>query len=230
MKLALLFLAWSAGCFAQVPTQVPKVLVTTIQPSLKPQHALQLDGTTIVYTTRFGAEIETKRITPPPERWDAFRKALDRDKVWRWKASYQTSMKDSTRWLVKIEYADRSLTSAGLGAFPARSSDKALPRYAFTRYRIALQELLGEPFERRVRSIELFNVKELRLVGTNPTEKWASFRDPGGKVHQVSVKEFAGADAMLQKVDTASVEISVLSRNKEGEWVEQPRTLKVVSK
>ena len=225
MKLALLLLAWSVGCFAQ-----PKVLVTTIQPSLKPQHSLQLDGTTIVYTTRFGAEIETKRITPPPERWEAFRKALDRDKVWRWKASYQTSMKDSTRWLVKIEYADRSLVSNGLGAFPTRSSDKALPRYPFTRYRLALQNLLGEPFERRIHSIELYNVRELRLISTNPAEQSASFRDPAGKLHRVAVNEFAGADAMLQKVEAASVEISVLSRDAAGEYVEQPRTLKVVPK
>ena len=223
MKLAWLLLAWSVSCFAQVP----KVLVTTIQPSLKPQHSLQLDGTTIVYTTRFGAEIETKRITPPPERWAAFRKALDKDKVWRWKASYQTNMKDSTRWAVKIEYPDRSLASAGLGAFPARSTDKALPRYPFTRYRLALQDLLGEPFERRIRSIELFNLRELRLVSTNTAEQWASFRDPAGKMHQVAVKEFAGADAMLQKVAKGSVEILALSRNAAGEWVEQPRTLKV---
>jgi hypothetical protein len=226
MKLAVLLLAWSVGCFAQVP----KVLVTTIQPSLKPQHALQLDGATIVYTTRFGAEIETKRITPPPERWAAFRKALDKDKVWRWKESYQTNMKDSTRWLVKIEYADRSLASSGLGAFPARSSDKALPRYSFTRYRLALQNLLGEPFERRIHSIELYNVRELRLVATNAAQQWASFRDPSGKLHRVAVKEFAGADAMLQRVADASVEISVLSRNPTGEWMEEPRTLKVVPK
>lgn len=226
MRLALLALAWSVGCFAQVP----KVLVTEIQPGFRPAHSIQLEGDTVVYTTRFGAEIQTKRITPPAERWVVFRKTLDKDKVWRWKDSYKISAKDSTRWLVKIEYADRSLASNGLGAFPARSGDKALPRYPFTRYRLALQELLGEPFERRVRSIELFNVRELRLVSTNPAEKWASFRDPGGKLHQVSVQEFAGADAMLQKVDTASVEISVLSRNKEGEWVEQPRTLKVVPK
>ena len=226
MKLALLLLAWSAGCLAQAP----KVLVTEIQPGFKPAHAIQLEGDTLIYTTRFGAEIQTKRITPPPERWAAFRKALDHDKVWRWKAKYEKSMKDSTRWLVKIEYADRSLASAGLGAFPARSSDHLLPRYSFTRYRLALQELLGEPFERRIRSIELFNVRELHLVGTNPGEKWASFRDPTGKVHQVTVKEFAGADAMLQKVAAASVEVSVLSRNKEGEWVEQPRTLKVAPK
>lgn len=226
MKLALLLLAWSAGCLAQAP----KVLVTEIQLGFKPAHAIQLEGDTLIYTTRFGAEIQTKRITPPPERWAAFRKALDRDKVWRWKGKYEKSMKDSTRWLVKIEYADRSLASAGLGAFPARSSDRALPRYSFTRYRLALQELLGEPFERRIRSIELFNVRELHLVGTNPEEKWASFRDPAGKVHQISVKEFAGADAMLQKVAAASVEVSALSRNAAGEWVEQPRTLKVVPK
>jgi len=226
MKLALLLLAWSAGCLAQIP----KVLVTEIQPGFKPAHSIQLEGDTLVYTTRFGAEIQTRKIKPPPERWASFRKAIDRDKVWRWKASYQSGVKDSTRWLVKIEYADHSLTSAGLGAFPARSSDKALPRYSFTRYRLALQNLLGEPFERRIHSIELYNVRELRLVGTNPAEQSASFRDPAGKLHSVAVKEFAAADAMLQKVGATSVEISVLSRNHAGEWVEEPRTLKVVPK
>lgn len=226
MKLALLLLAWSAGCLAQVP----KVLVTEVQPGFKPAHSIQLEGDTLVYTTRFGAEIQTKRITPPPERWTTFRKALDRDKVWRWKGNYQTSAKDSTRWLVKIEYADHSLASAGLGAFPARSTDKALPRYSFTRYRLALQDLLGEPFERRIRSIELFSVRELRLVATNTTEQWASFRDPGGKQHRVAVKEYAGADAMLQKIEAASVEVVLVRRNQAGEWVEEPRTLKVVAK
>lgn len=223
MKLALVLLAWSVGCFAQVP----KVLVTEIQPGFKPAHSVQVDGDSLIYTTRFGAEIQTKRITPPPERWAAFRHALDKDKVWRWKGSYEKTVKDSTRWLVKIEYADRSVAAAGLGAFPSRSTDRALPRYSFTRYRLALQALLGEPFERRIRSIELFGVRELRLMATNQTEQWASFRDPRGKVHQVAVKEFAGADAMLQKVAAGSVEVSVLGRNRAGEWVEHPRIIKV---
>jgi hypothetical protein len=219
MRLALLLLAWSAGCLAQVP----KVLVTEIQPGFKPAHSIQVDGDTLVYTTRFGAEIQTRRITPPPERWTAFRRTLDRQNVWRWKGNYERKAPDSTRWLVKIEYDDRSLAAAGLGAFPSRGTDRALPKYAFTRYRYALQELLGEPFERRIKSIELYDVKELRLVGTNTTEQWASFRDPRGTVHQVAVDEPAGGNATLQKIDRSSVEVSVLGSDK-------PHTIKVVAK
>jgi hypothetical protein len=219
MKLALVALAWSVGCFAQVP----KVLVTEIQPGFKPAHSIQLEGDTLVYTTRFGAEIQTKRITPPPERWTAFRRTLDRQNVWRWKGNYERKTPDSTRWLVKIDYGDRSVAAAGLGAFPTHGADHALPRYPFTRYRMALQELLGEPFERRIRSIELYSVRELSVVGTNTAEQWASFRDPAGKLHQVAVNEPAGGNATLTKVERASVEVSVLGR-------EEPQILKVVPK
>jgi len=66
-------------------------------------------------------------------------------------------------------------------------------------------------------------VKELRLVGTNTTEQWASFRDPRGTVHQVAVDEPAGGNATLQKVDRSSVEVSVLGSDK-------PHTIKVVAK
>ena len=115
------------------------------------------------------------------------------------------------------------MAAAGLGAFPGRATDRALPKYPFTRYRFALPELLGEPFERRVKSIELYDIRELHLVGTNTAEQWASFRDPRGKLHQVAVDEPAGGNAVLTKVDRSSVLVSVLG-------TEKPQTIKVVPK
>ena len=66
-------------------------------------------------------------------------------------------------------------------------------------------------------------MKELRLVGTNTTEQWASFRDPRGTVHQVAVDEPAGGNAILTQVDRSSVVVSVLG-------TEKLQTIKVVPK
>ncbi len=230
MRLPWLLLAWSVSCFAQAPTQVPKVFVTTIQPSLKPQHALQFDGTAIVYTIRFGAQVETQKITPTPAQWVAFRHALDEVKVWRWRASYtQSRVPDPTTWSLKIEYPDRSVASTGTAAFPDRSTDRALPKYAFNRYQLALQELIGRPFGRGVKSIEVFDVKELHLVATHvskdESEQWADFRDPKGKVHRVALQDPVGARGTLQKVHPSSVTVTVLAHNAKGEWQPQEKTI-----
>lgn len=230
MRLAWLALAWSVSCFAQVPTQVPKVFVTTIQPSLKPQHALQLDGTTIVYTIRVGAQTETHRITPTSEQWTAFRRALDEQKVWRWRSNYtQSRVPDATTWSLKLEYPDRSVVSAGTAAFPDRSSDPTLPRYAFNHYQLALQELIGRPFGRGVKSIEVFNVNELRLVATHTAKEeagqWADFRDPKGKVHRAALHDPVGARGKLEKVHSSSVTVSILARDAKGEWKPQEKTI-----
>jgi hypothetical protein len=215
MKLAWLLLAWSVSTLAQ-DNVVPKVLVTEIQPGFKPAHALQLDGDTLVYTIQFGAETQRKEIKPTRSQWSAFRRALDRDKVWRWQGSYKQNATDSMRWQVKIEYPDRSVAASGYGAFPDRDSDHALPKYPFTRYRLALEALLGQPFERPVKAMEVFDIGELKLVGThvsaNEAERWADFRDPAGKLHRAAIREPVGALGVLQKVNRSSVEVSVLER------------------
>ena len=101
MRLALLLLAWSVSSFAQ---EIPKVFVATIQPGLKPAQALQLDGTTLVYTIRVGPNVETQKITPTPAQWSAFRRALDAQKVWRWHGNYRKSnATDTTTWSLKVE-------------------------------------------------------------------------------------------------------------------------------
>jgi hypothetical protein len=230
-KLAWLILAWSASSFAQSDVGVPKLFVAAVQPSLKPAHALQLDGTTLIYTVRAGAEVETQKITPTSQQWAAFRRALDGQKVWRWKSKYgDRNTYDAATWSLKIEYADKSLTSAGVAGVPDRSSDRALPKYAFNRYQLALQELIGRPFGRGVKPIEVFDVSELTLVATHAPDKeaehWADFRDPSGKVHRVAPRDPAGGNARLRKVSPSSVEVAVFARTKTGEWSESLRTLK----
>ena len=230
MKLGLLLLAWSIGCAAQVP----KVLVATIQPSLKPAHALQLDGETLVYSIRVGPNVETHRITPTPSQWTEFRRALDTQKVWRWQRNYtKANVPDATSWTLKVEYADRSVLAAGAGAFPDRSTDRSLPRYAFNRYQLALQELIGRPFGRGVKPIEAFDVSELRLVATHPSEKedeqWADFRDPKGKVHRAMLNEPVGGRGVLKKIAPSSVSVTVLVRDAKREWMEQERLMQVSS-
>ena len=217
MRLACLLLAWSVGCFAQ---EIPKVFVTTIQPSLKPAHALQLDGTTLVYTTRVGPNVETQKITPTPAQWSAFRRALDAQKVWRWQSKYSAgnATTDTTTWSLKVEYADRFVAAAGAAAFPDRSNDRSLPKYAFNRYQLALQELIGQPFGRGVKPIEVFDVSELRLLATHPAEneaeQWADFRDPKGKVHRAMLHGAVGGSGVLEKVGTSSVTVSIAGKER----------------
>jgi len=229
---AALLLAWSFACGALAQGEVlPKVLVAEIQPGFQPAHALQLDGDTLVYTIRFGADIQTRRITPSTMQWTAFRRALDQQNVWRWRGSYKADVSDSTSWSLKIEYADRSLAAAGYGAGPDRAQDAALPKYAFTRYQLALQDLLGQPFVRRVSPIEVFDVEELRLVATHSPakkeEQWASFRDPAGKVHRARVGEAVGGLGKLEKVGRSSVLLAVQVRDADGSWVQQERSVRL---
>lgn len=230
MRLALLLLAWSVSSFAQ---EIPKVFVTTIQPGLKPAHSLQLDGATLVYSIRVGPNVETQKITPTPAQWSAFRHALDAEKVWRWRRNYSaTNARDNTTtWSLKAEYADRSVVAAGAGAFPDRSTDRSLPKYAFNRYQLALQELIGRPFGRGVKPIEVFDVSELRLVATHPSEneaeQWADFRDPKGKVHRVLLHEPVGGRGTLHKVSRSSVALSVPVKGAQGEWQQREKVMRV---
>jgi len=139
--------------------------------------------------------------------------------VWRWRESYkQADANDATTWSLKVEYPDRTLTSSGAAAFPDRRTDKGLPKYAFNRYQLALQELIGRPFGRGVKQIEVFDVAELRLVATNPAkddaEQWADFRDPKGKVHRVGLQEPVGGRGTLARVDRSSVSVSMRGMEK----------------
>jgi hypothetical protein len=173
--------------------------------------------------------VETQRITPTPQQWAHFRRSLDKVKAWRWRPKYVGNYPDSSTWSLKIEYADRSLATTGAAAFPDRSTDKSLPKYAFNRYQLALQELIGRPFGRGVKPIEVYDVSDLRLIATNPAkeeaEQWADFRDPKGKVHRVALHEPVGGRGTLDKVERSTVALLVLARSKDGEWTQLQRSI-----
>jgi len=222
----------AGAAMAQSDVVLPKVFVTRLDSGLQPAHSLQLDGATLVHTIHFGADAQTRRITPSTAQWAAFRRALDEQQVWRWHASYRaTGAADATSWAIKIEYPDRSMASAGVGAVPDPSQDAALPKHAFTRYHLALQDLIGQPFVRPVSPTEAFDVEDLTLVSTHSSrkepEQWADFRDPHGKVHRVRVGERVGARGKLERVGRSSVSLAVQVK-KDGEWAEQQRVVKLV--
>ena len=63
-----------------------------------------------------GPNVDAQKITPTPAQWSAFRRALDAQKVWRWHGNYtKANATDTMTWSLKVEYADRSVVTAGAG-------------------------------------------------------------------------------------------------------------------
>jgi hypothetical protein len=64
-------------------------------------------------------ETKTEQIRPTPERWAAFRAALDELNVWSWHAKYgDPEVCDGTGWSAKIVYSDKAVSSHGSNCFP----------------------------------------------------------------------------------------------------------------
>src|SRR3712207_1642804 len=63
---------------------------------------------------------ESITITPSPEQWRAFRRALDEIGVWTWRQDYQPSegILDGTSWSLYIQYPDHSVFSSGANCYP----------------------------------------------------------------------------------------------------------------
>ena len=74
-------------------------------------------------------------VTPSPEQWATFRKALDRAGFWDWDEGYSPtdSIMDGTSWAVEIQWGDRSHESHGSNAYPSK----------WDSFRRALRKLLG---------------------------------------------------------------------------------------
>lgn len=224
----LLFVA--PATLAGEPPYLPKTFTANIRPGWTPSCSLELQGNSVLYSKDAGPDKTTIKVTPTREQWRAFRRALDEQNVWRWRAKYFRSVSDSTAWSIHIEYPDRSLTAEGYAAFPARSDDPSLPKYAFARYRLAIQKLIGDrPFPQLVKPVQLFDLDELKLVAThrarNERDQWADFRDPDGKVHRIRRGEAVGNGGTLEKVTGASVSIKEVVLDTDGNWIMRERVL-----
>jgi hypothetical protein len=66
-----------------------------------------------------GSQTQREEIQPSAERWQTFRKELNRLNVWSWQAKYSNpAVCDGTGWSAEIVYSDRSLVSSGDNCFP----------------------------------------------------------------------------------------------------------------
>jgi hypothetical protein len=87
-------------------------------------------------------------ITPSPEQWRAFRRALDQIGVWAWHESYMPNepVFDGTSWSLSLRYPDRSLGTGGGNCYPdahGTPTGVALRTPAFRQFEAAVEALLG---------------------------------------------------------------------------------------
>ena len=195
-----------------------------------PVYSVQLQGTTLQYAK----DKTVRKITPTKEQWRAFRRALDEANVWGWRPEYRANVTDGTAWSLRIKYSDHALNVKGHNAYPdhAGNPNEILETRSFTRYLLAVQQLLGNrPFPRRVSPLELFELTELRLVATHPSRnqhaQWADFRDPAGKIHRVRHGAYVGSQSgVLVAVKSASVMLKELYKDAGGDWAEREVVVK----
>lgn len=59
-------------------------------------------------------------MSPSPEEWAAFRRALDSARVWEWAPEYpDPGVLDGIGWSIEIEWGPHRITSFGSNAFPS---------------------------------------------------------------------------------------------------------------
>lgn len=72
-------------------------------------------------------------VAPDGKAWAAFARALERVAPWGWQAMYDGG--DGERWSLELTWDGRTVRASGIGAYPE----------GFTRFKIALWALLGNP-------------------------------------------------------------------------------------
>lgn len=176
---------------ASEQADVPKEFSASIAQIFTGVYSVKLDGSVLLYRAPQAAD--AIRISPTPQQWRDFRRALDEIDIWHWRSDYRGRSTDGVYWSLRIEYSDRSHKTGGYASFPEEDAGPGTcsrtTNRPYTRYRAAVQRLLGDqPFDYRVGPLELFDLAELRLVAThpspNPREQWVAIRDPTGQVHR----------------------------------------------
>jgi hypothetical protein len=175
---------------------------------------IKLEGGVLLYSSGR----RTEKLSPTPQQWRAFRRAVDEAGVWSWQPSYERLATDGYGWTLHIEYPDRKIDSRGYAAIPDIKS--------YRRCLYALQTLVGgRPIHgRRMNALEVFDAAELRLVATHPAknrrEQWADLRDPRGRIHRLTYDANAPrGDGYLARVTDDSVTLSELVVDAEGDLV-----------
>jgi hypothetical protein len=143
--LLIAFTALSSVAYGQTPSRFR----ASIDNFDRHTYTVELRDGRLVYedaTTK--ATPEPVMITPSPERWRAFRRALDEIGVWAWHDSYMPNepVFDGTSRSLSLRYSDRSLVTSGGNCYPDAHGDPtgvALRPPAFRQFETAVEALLG---------------------------------------------------------------------------------------
>ncbi len=232
---------------ASEQADVPKEFSASIAQFFTGAYNVKLDGSVLLYRAPQAAD--AIRISPTPQQWRDFRRALDEIDIWHWRSDYRGRSTDGVYWSLRIEYSDRSHKTGGYASFPEEAASPGscsrTTTRPYTRFLAAVDRLLGDqPFGRgRVGPLELFDLAELRLVAThpspNPREQWVAIRDPTGQVHRAwrhvpdwrdrpsQQFTYVGAQqASVGEVTPTSVSLFELCQNPLGEWIEYMTVMK----
>lgn len=114
----------------------PEVLAFHLGDSAGGAHRLTWDGEALRYE-RFRGGFEKLRETttrPAAAEWAAFARSLERIAPERWLARYEGAG-PGERWSLELDWGERTARASGEGAYPPE----------FTRLKLALWALLGDP-------------------------------------------------------------------------------------
>ena len=96
-------------------------------------------------------ETKSEQITPSPERWESFRRELDRLNLWCWQPEYFEPACDGARLSAEIVYSDRTLSPHGSNCFPGQNGDPIsivdrTKNDTFEQFCRAVSSIVGRPF------------------------------------------------------------------------------------
>jgi hypothetical protein len=139
LYLAILTFSATAGERAEVPSVMNLFLGGSIY---GPTYSVELRDGVLHYTERNQGKETSAIVTPTPEQWIAFRKALDVNDVWTWRRTKSAQM-HSQQWTVRITYRAAKIDRSGDGKSPGRSPTGFGGTVEFDNFKKAVSALLG---------------------------------------------------------------------------------------
>jgi hypothetical protein len=105
------------------------------------------DGLVWYTATARNGETKLVKITPTPEQWEEFWKAMETQQVWQWLTEYaNTRVSDGTQWTLNLRHGTHQLTTLGSNNYPGKDGEpNAKPEQTkeFKNYLAAIKKLLG---------------------------------------------------------------------------------------
>jgi hypothetical protein len=137
---------------------IPQMLSVSIGGHFGPSYSVELENGSLTYNhsrpvQQFPPKWDSRseQIQPSDDRWQAFRRELDRLNVWRWQPKYFEPICDGTGWSAEIVYSDTVIRSHGSNCFPGKDGARIsivdrTKDDAFDKFCSAVSCLIGRKF------------------------------------------------------------------------------------